>query len=38
MIFLDNYSKKNTYIRITSEGYSIVDANSIYEIENISHI
>lgn len=34
MIFLDNYSKKNTYIRITSEGYSIVDANSIYEIEN----
>jgi hypothetical protein len=34
MIFLDNYSKKNTYINITSEGYSIVDANSINDIEN----
>lgn len=34
MIFLDNYSKKNTYINIASEGYSIVDANSINEIEN----
>ncbi|AAK79991.1 hypothetical protein BJV85_001845 [Clostridium acetobutylicum] len=34
MIFLDNYSKKNTYINITSEGYSIVDANSIKDIEN----
>jgi len=34
MIFLDNYSKKNTYINITPEGYSLVDANSINDIEN----
>lgn len=34
MIVLDNYSKKNTYITITSEGYSIINANSINSIEN----
>ncbi len=34
MIFLDNYSKKNTYIAITSEGYSIVDVHSINNIED----
>lgn len=34
MIVLDNYSKKNTYITITKEGYSIIDANSINGIEN----
>ena len=34
MILLDNYSKKNTYIKITTEGYFIIDANNINEIEN----
>lgn len=34
MIVLDNYSKKNTYITITSEGYSMINANSIKSIEN----
>ncbi|URZ04108.1 hypothetical protein [Clostridium felsineum] len=34
MIVLDNYSKKNTYITITTEGYSVIDANSINGIEN----
>ena len=34
MIILDNYSKKNTYISITEEGYSIIDANSTNDIEN----
>lgn len=34
MIVLDNYSKKNTYITITAEGYSIIDANRINSIEN----
>jgi len=34
MIVLDNYSKKNTYIIITAEGYSIIDANMINSIEN----
>ena len=34
MILLDNYSKKNTFIKITAEGYSIIDANNINNIEN----
>ena len=29
MIVLENYSRKNTYITITTEGYSVIDANSI---------
>lgn len=33
MVFLDNYSRENTYINITSEGYSIVDSQSVNEIE-----
>lgn len=34
MILLENYSKKNTYINITPQGYSIIDSNSIKDIEN----
>ena len=34
MVILDNYSKKNTYINITQEGYSIIDANNINGIED----
>lgn len=34
MIVLDNYCKKNTYIIITTEGYSVIDENSINVIEN----
>ena len=34
MILLDNYSKKNTYINITAEGYSIINADNINHIEN----
>lgn len=34
MILLENYSKKNTYIKITSQGYSIIDTNSMNGIEN----
>ena len=34
MILLENYSKKNTDIKINSQGYSIVDANSISERED----
>ena len=34
MILLDNYSKKNTFINITTEGYSIIDAKNMNRIEN----
>ena len=34
MILLDNYSKINTYIKITTEGYSIINANNKNRIEN----
>ena len=34
MIVLENYSRKNTYITITTEGYSVIDANSINGMEN----
>ena len=34
MIVLENYSTKNTYITITTEGYSVIDANSINGMEN----
>ena len=34
MILLDNYSKKNTFINITTEGYSIIDTKNMNRIEN----
>ena len=34
MIVLENYSKVNTYITITPEGYSVIDANRIDGIEH----
>lgn len=35
MILLDNYSKKNTYIKITPEGnYSIINSENVDDIED----
>lgn len=34
LILLDNYSKKNTYIRIDSDGYSIIDSSGINSVED----
>lgn len=34
MILLENYSRKNTYIQITAQGYSVIDENSSDEIES----
>lgn len=34
MILLDNYSKINTFINITADGYCIIDAKNVEGIEN----
>ncbi len=34
MIALDNYSKKNTYIIINSDGYSVTDSKNMELVEN----